>query len=82
MPVGNEGHWLIIKLVSLVQHNSIYMGQIHMGNDRYLFDETIMKYSESKSTIISEPSNSENFQVELTSLGYRFHKVGFTVTLP
>lgn len=53
MPIINEGHWLIIKLVSLVQHNSIYTGQTHMGNDNYLFDETITKNSESKSTIIS-----------------------------
>lgn len=79
MPIINEGHWLIIKLVSLVQHNSIYIGQIHMGNDSYLSDETIMKDLESKSTITSEPSSSENFQVELTSLGYRFYKAGFRV---
>lgn len=53
-----------------------------MGNDSYLFDETIMKDLESKWTIISEPPNSENFQVELTSLGYKFHKARFTIAMP
>lgn len=43
MPIINEGYWLIIKLVSLVQHTDIR--RVHVGNDNCLFDKTIMKDS-------------------------------------
>lgn len=53
-----------------------------MGDGNFIFDENIMKDPESNSTIISEPLNSENFQVELTSFNDRFHKAQFTTALP
>lgn len=71
----------MIKFVSLLQHNPIHTEQICMGDGNFIFDGNIMKDPESKSTIISEPLNSENFQVELTSLSGRFHKANFTIAL-